>query len=550
VQTPLPEVATTPKPEPPAEVVLRPVAKRTLGPKSWAQDDVPIRDVAADLSPVPQRVRFVAEHVPELVPEPQRASPKPLVAAAEPVRIPERVMAMAAAAPLAATMAGAAEVVNEVRKPSTTAPAIALREVAQTQQLTTKRSPEDEDPRAVGRFVGEKDRIGAVPSYTRSKIRRAFKEQEVNSKTTWFSKLFRGDPPASFRIVPEEDENEDYATARPAFAAQQSEEPPDPELQQLLRRINSREHELRREQTKPPAPAPAPIAPAPAPIAPAAAQTVPVAFARTPQPGATFAPPASPQPGGAPGRLPRPLSFQQLTGEAPIDRPSASRAAAAPAFEPARVQASVPAAPEPASEIPLWPAKESPAKAAPAFVHSAPPLAEASWNFVREPEPAPAVHSTPPAPRVQAAESEVLEPVHSAPVQPPLPGPSVRLEAQLAAHAARVPDPTSDPAPSPRNYRLDQPHDDASEAQPEEFIERRAPAPEPSQTVEAIVQHPRRRSTDQQGDAAVPGLTRRWALLSQFEPDVSDPLPAARRSHQKTDVALPPLQNQLRPEEG
>ncbi len=107
---------------------------------------------------------------------------------------------------------------------------------------------ESDDPSAVGRFVGEKDTVGAVPSYTRSKIRLAFKEQEVNSKTTWFSKLFRGDPPANFRIVPDETEEEEAQVQTPKL---QWDQPPtrlpeplienDPELSHLLQRIKASE---------------------------------------------------------------------------------------------------------------------------------------------------------------------------------------------------------------------------------------------------------------------------------------------------------------------
>lgn len=52
-------------------------------------------------------------------------------------------------------------------------------------------------------------------SYTRSRsrIHFAFKEEEVNSKTTWFGKLFRGEPASHFRIVPDEEESEEQELA-------------------------------------------------------------------------------------------------------------------------------------------------------------------------------------------------------------------------------------------------------------------------------------------------------------------------------------------------
>jgi uncharacterized protein involved in exopolysaccharide biosynthesis len=582
-----------------AEVVLRPVARRSLGPKSWKQDDSSRIRLPEDWREdaqepaIPQRARFVAEEVVEEEPVVARPAMRPAAAAEPLVAVAQMVPVAAATSAPALEVAAQPVEVKQPEPPRVASAGVGATGVGEQQEALGNRPGSDEDPHAVGRFVGKKDRIGAVPSYTRSKIRLAFKEQEVNSKTTWFSKLFRGDPPAAFRIVPEDDENGEYAAEQPApvRAQQRVEEAPDPELQQLLRRINSREHELRREQqTKvvmPPAPVAQPVAPvaqmvavaapvsAPerfAPIAQPAAPAYVPAVAAEPVPTATVARTAPP----AAGRLPRPLSFQQLTGEAPIERPSAARAAATAA-------SSGPSAPPATSEIPLWPEKESPAKTAQAFVASAPPVATTSWNFPQQREPVQVVNSIPavaapsaPVAEVAAVEPEVSAevaapaepeltpgpPVQAAAPEPPVlshappqyvptqPGPSSRLEAQMAAHEARVPDPTSDPAPSPRNYRLEHPVAGAPEAPAEPFVERRrSEAEKPAQPAEAIVQHPRRRSTDAQGDAGVPGLTRRWALLSQFESELSDPLPAGRRSHLKTDVALPPLQSQTRPEE-
>ena len=66
----------------------------------------------------------------------------------------------------------------------------------------------------------------------------------MNSKTTWFSKIFRSDPPSSLRIISDVGEEEAGSSATQAL---QSEEPlarlpeaaadTDPELARLLDRI-------------------------------------------------------------------------------------------------------------------------------------------------------------------------------------------------------------------------------------------------------------------------------------------------------------------------
>ncbi len=147
----------------------------------------------------------------------------------------------------------------------------------------------DEDLAPVGRLVEEDDRVVEVPLHTRSKIRLAFKEQEVSPRTTWFSKLFRGDPPASFRIVPENEravvsELESIAVERHASSVlvgdDRAEAEPvdrertlpgaDPEFDHLLSRISVRTRESYR--TTPDAepeklfPVPRPLVPEPAPI--------------------------------------------------------------------------------------------------------------------------------------------------------------------------------------------------------------------------------------------------------------------------------------------
>jgi hypothetical protein len=64
----------------------------------------------------------------------------------------------------------------------------------------------------------------AEPSYTRptatrptTRSRARGKETEVNAKTDWFSKLFRGDSQAAYRVVPEDDDRSD-AQALPGTA--------------------------------------------------------------------------------------------------------------------------------------------------------------------------------------------------------------------------------------------------------------------------------------------------------------------------------------------
>ena len=119
---------------------------------------------------------------------------------------------------------------------------------------------EEEELAPVGRLVEEDDRVVEVPSHTQSKIRIAFADQELSPKTTWFSKLFRGDPPASFRIVPAEEDDgpalqasrglrrEPPVLARPSRITSALVERPasatDAELDHLLSRIS-----VRREET-------------------------------------------------------------------------------------------------------------------------------------------------------------------------------------------------------------------------------------------------------------------------------------------------------------
>jgi hypothetical protein len=521
-----------------------------------------------------------------------------------------------------------------------------------------------DDPNALGRFIGEKDKIGAVPPYTRSRIRLAFKEQEVNSKTTWFSKLFRGDPPSSFRIIPE-DAGEG---GEPASASQSIWEEPnarlpqpaaegDPELAHLLNRIKSSGESRSAPRPRPLAPEPEPALATGPPVpfserraaprlieideyreqiqVPAASVAVerlpavpmwelpaltPLAPLPAPEPisFSTSPVPASVQPLEQPesasrqsGRPLRPLTFQELAGS--IEAEAANKQSALPAFppdqpldqplssvlsaEPARkveavaptvpstpiaaeIQAPAPALPEssvdsakgqqatspphdapvaPVSSIshtgmPMWPTKE--------------PIRELIKTPIQEPiqEPIAILNAAPVEASSWVPDSEVVsEPVGeqaiptwtSDPADAPrdfiAPSPSARRA--IFERIPIVPDPMSDPAPTHRPYRLE--HTPGS-------LERRS-APESPESVEPELESVpvsvatvapgtsfppdhearqqlflRRRTDTAEGASEIPGLTRRWKLLSQFEPVVTDPLPAHRKSHTRSTDLNPP----------
>ena len=513
-----------------------------------------------------------------------------------------------------------------------------------------------EDPLAVGRFVGDRDKVGAVPSYTRSKIRLAFKEQEVNSKTTWFSKLFRGDPPSNFKIIPDEAEGDYESPETPELQQEQlaaripeATADGDPELSHLLSRIRTSGQTTIAPRTRPvavesesspagsavpfverrsePRPvemdedrAPSPVASTPqapvrppgipAPLTPPLAPA-PVSFAAPPaspapsSPG--FVPPRSvrpqPEPTPAPyGRPLRPLTFQQLAGhlhdEAPHQEPQQP---AEPVDTPVPdvleppVSASVPAAPvaETGAEPPMqkavappvvstWElppilreaapkrvAPPTPAPALPMISHSGMPL----WPS-KEPISNPDTPSNQSAKPTPASKSEPV-PIHTAPdfkavVNEPEPALSPEQSSEASVYLAPspsarrgsferipiLPDPLTDPSPTQRPYRLENapsaverpvasPSSSPSASEPE--------ASAPIATAPAVTSFPPdhearrqlwgRRKTDRigaDGKVEVPGLTRRWKLLSQFEPVVTDPLPAHRKGYTRSTDFNPP----------
>jgi hypothetical protein len=545
-----------------------------------------------------------------------------------------------------------------------------------------------DDRHAIGRFVGEQDTIGAVPPYTRSRIRLAFKEQEVNSRTTWFQKLFRGDPPSKFRVIPDAAEEKD-----PMAAAGFPTEPTptrlpepvadgDPDLAHLLNRIKTSgetrvappvpfverrtaprpfESDEDRSPAQPPlaepeAPAPAAALLAPALLAPALLDTAlldpalldPELLDPKPTPGSTserpvappVAPPLSPPadaaiiastpfvtgpliPGSpepmpaqpAPARLNqslpaplrpsdtlsygrplRPLTFQQLAGSieaealheqandepqppsapvtlaskpvgetyvetpdpalAPVrtesrsaQRLSAERSslpAAASASPPvpdlgaqepeAEVKGSVSDAPRPAplmevghTGMPMWPKKES--------------VAITGISGFTPPRQAPVITPDPSPQQQRTAEDpKEREQVAPAPVVPR----SVEPPSARRGSFERIPilpDPSTDPSPAPRPYRLDH-----VPSEPERSVAKVEESQVPAGTSFPPDHGARRqlfgrRKTDRfgpNGEPLAPGLTRRWKLLSQFEPVVSDPLPAHRKSHTRATDFNPP----------
>jgi hypothetical protein len=513
-----------------------------------------------------------------------------------------------------------------------------------------------DDPHAVGRYISEKDTIGAVPSYTRSKIRLAFKEQEVNSKTTWFSKLFRGDPPATFKIIPD-DADEDHSADTYFVPKLQWEKPSgrmpepvadgDPELSHLLHRIKTSGETRIAPRPQPVAVEPEPVvasgppipfverraaprpieiveyrvataaAPiAPASIAPAPAPPIQAAIPAVWQPAVpapltpplaaappSFAVPAPPAPappappavsGSRPyGRPLRPLTFQQLAGSieaealhdqpqhvaepvlegAPSAEPKAQApeppqppdppvAAQAPLQQPAAAPPANPwelpvapisaaplpaAAPAPAPPVqsashtgmPMWPAKE------PIAAFYAPPYQPAALTPISEPATPAAVEAITPA--TFQPEPPHEEPAHASEFIAP--SPSARR-----GTFERIPivaDPLTDPAPAQRAYRLEA-HAEAVErpSDPEPMPSAPAPAPVAVATVPSGTSFPpdhearlhmfARRRSDLDGGGDAPGMSRRWKLLSQFEPVLSDPLPAHRKGYSRATDLNPP----------
>jgi uncharacterized protein involved in exopolysaccharide biosynthesis len=292
------------------------------------------------------------------------------------------------------------------------------------------------DPDAVGRFVGEKDKIGAVPPYTRSNIRLAFKEQEVNSKTTWFSKLFRGDPPTPFRVVPESIQQDEEAIPTPR--AKLHWDPPsgqspaakddgDPELSTLVRRMNpSAETKIAWRARPVPAAPPSESAPAfgsPLPFAERRSTPRPIEideYRATPAAPADAVPEAPVWDLAVPAPLTSPLASARLSPAPPAPTPPAPPAPAA-----AEPVPPVPVRPVPAPSVASAPAPAQ--AAAPPSPEPAPPAAVPSLAPAAPASPQPASDARPSARPLRpltfhqlagkmAAEAQ-FEPAHEA-VQP------------------------------------------------------------------------------------------------------------------------------------
>ncbi len=463
-------------------------------------------------------------------------------------------------------------------------------EAPQSLQPGPEDSPSHEDLKPVGRFVGDSGVVEAVPSHTRSKIRLAFKEQEVNSKTTWFSKLFRGDPAASFKITPEDEEEgmpEEYA---PVQRLPEITHTDDPELRHLLNRVSGGR---KIAQTAPPVDTTQPQtlearlseavhAPVAQVAAPAEVQEPAPSASFIPEPAPTFAHVEAP-PVEAPYRPLRPLTFQQLAGEEVAAEPTAYESAAyePAAYEPVQLPA------EPIAVAPvvdgraMWPSKaprvaeimpepSSPAltKAEPsrdepviAAVHQVPeitPLSARRAAFVPEttapvPAPpgvaadAPRVVRSPFLPDVYPDPLTDPSPAHRSPsrLEPIMPirseqspwlhrSSAMRGVAQPAIQAASVAEPTYNPAPAAEDFDASpepvaRSHAEpvapaVDQAQPELRVEDEGiravpiPQPVPQSVADAAAGTP----------MVTRGLSRRWALLSQFEPSTMDPTPAGR----------------------
>ncbi len=338
----------------------------------------------------------------------------------------------------------------------------------------------------------------------------------MDLKKSWFGKLFQADTPGNFSIVPEDNEDERKVRVEPrdpvAYpnAANLMKAP---ETQDVFNRIKLKQEfappvrPVRFVQDLPdplsiPAGPPRPFGerrphPEPAPRPEpgyATCQAEPAdAVVETPAVAAPI--PVAPREQPQPPRPPRPLTFHELAGGQTAQLPSS----AARAESPARPAAS---AFDPASAS-FWPP--------------------------RGPAPAPPVRPDPSTFNSQASRSD--RPV-------------------AAARPALLPDPFSDPEPSPRAYRLERNSrgaaPEAEAALPPETPVSSSSLPDSTEVAAGISFPPDhaaramqtngrnwgRRSTDRLGPDGLSVVTeanRRWQLLSQFEPDLSDPTPAPRR---------------------
>ncbi len=406
------------------------------------------------------------------------------------------------------------------------------------------------DPAPVGRFMGEQDTIQPVPSYTRSKIRLAFKEQEVNSKTTWFSKLFRGGSSGSFRVVPESDApgGETPDTGSPSTL------PLDPDVKNLMNRIKPKG-----EFT----------------VSPLVAEYK----AKIQAKAEATALATSHGPAGLPvpffERRFEPREFE--LNDSPMPMPELAE----------------PMAEEEAVLLPsqLAPTRPHPEPIAAALPVEWTPAAEDWLRSLNTPS-LEAVEDSKVEPSVEWTPSHCTEPF-AAPV--PEPRPLRPLTFQQLAGQEPIPVPIPVPIAAPIApavvVRQIAPIVPAFEPYPEGTLAARWPSREPEvaataqpdvwdtgiysieRTVPAPPPHPEpvlklvsvhsevpsdipiapnpatweqslgRRSMElggPNGEQPAPGLTRKWALLSQFEPNLSDPSPAPRR--RSTDLHAQPTE--------
>jgi hypothetical protein len=373
-----------------------------------------------------------------------------------------------------------------------------------------------DDPNAEARFVDENDKIAADPSYTRSKMRPALKEQEVNSKMTWFNKLFRGGPATDLEGAPDE------AGAREGVDEWRVTPAAEPSVPEALAALDGNPLHGTPEARFWDAPAPAPLN---SPIA--SAQTS-FAESSSPDPDPSWAPPSrsitqTAAHSRSQGRPSRPLTFHQLV----------SRSEAGTPHE----------APHEAPNQPLQAISQPiPAPGPPSVVAPGQSFADTGIEPVERACVPPAV-ATPPEPSI-SRERSVLS---SAFIGPP---PSARRS--LFERSPILPDPLSDPSPAQKAYRFDTPG--GSAVRPAAAVPASSPAANvPEGTVPggtsfppdhaARVQILRRRKSDYpqpNREAEVAGMSRNWKLLSQFEPDITDPLPAHRKGYTRSTDFIPP----------
>jgi uncharacterized protein involved in exopolysaccharide biosynthesis len=259
---PDPEPATTARTSP----AIRPVSQPTPSPinKIINKAIEPWPEKATPLMPLPVQ-SIPAPPIPAKSNPPQILAPEPVIPTQPVVAQIANELHVRSAAELAAAMNPARKAALKLNPEQSAqpkdAPAIssaspAAAKTAPNQHIKplhlpisavpTLRPTITEPGQPVGGMITESDQIAPVPAYTQSQIRRAFKEQEVNSKTKWFSKLFRGDSPSKLNLLSEEDDP--FSSLDPAVRSrfdpiarpQESALKNDPEVQNLLDRIKPR----------------------------------------------------------------------------------------------------------------------------------------------------------------------------------------------------------------------------------------------------------------------------------------------------------------------